>query len=74
MMKDTKEKVILVAVVDDGFRWLKRGGFVWPDGDRSLDDGGSARSTFVRNAVFLDGEWRDSEGWTMFLRGGAQGR
>merc|ERR1740124_969809 len=70
MLEAGKKKAIGVAVSDDGFRWDKRGVCLRPDEEEgSLDGGGCARSTVVRNAVFANGVWEESEGWTMFYEG-----
>jgi len=70
MLKETKEKLIGVAVSDDGFRWFKRGLCLQPSAD-SFDDGGCARCNVIRNAVFDEekGEWEETKGWTMFYEG-----
>lgn len=69
MLKATKEKAIGVAVSDDGFRWFKRGISLRPDAN-SMDNGGCARCSIMKKAVYTDdGEWKSENGWTMFYEG-----
>lgn len=70
MLKETKEKAIAVAVSDDGFRWLKRGVCVVPELE-GVDDGGCARCSVVRKAIYMEEEeeWKNGEGWLMLYEG-----
>mmetsp|Transcript_12177 Transcript_12177/g.22815 ORF Transcript_12177/g.22815 Transcript_12177/m.22815 type:complete len:458 (-) Transcript_12177:85-1458(-) len=69
MLKATKEKVIGVAVSDDGFRWFKRGISLKPDAD-GMDNGGCARCSVIRKAIYTDdGTWENDKGWYMFYEG-----
>jgi len=78
MLKETKEKAIGLAMSQDGFRWYKRGICLRSsssgeeaDESSSLDSGGCARSTIVRNASFDEKlqKWDLAEGWIMFYEG-----
>jgi predicted GH43/DUF377 family glycosyl hydrolase len=69
MLKSTKEKVIGVAVSEDGFKWFKRGVTIRPDAD-GFDDAGCARCSVVGKAIYTDEEvWEDADGWLMFYEG-----
>lgn len=72
MLKETKEKVIAVAISDDGFRWLKRGVCLTPGSEEgSLDGGGCARCNIFRKAIYKedDSTWSNGEGWIMLYEG-----
>lgn len=70
MTKGNKEKSIAFAESPDGFRWEKRPICIKPD-DGTMDAGGCARCTVVRNAAYdeMTGTWSDSPGYMMLYEG-----
>lgn len=70
MLKATKEKVIMVAVSDDGFKWNKRGVSVAPE-EGTLDAGGCARCNVIPKALYNEEKrsWKNDDGWIMLYEG-----
>lgn len=70
MLKASKQKVIGVAVSDDGFKWMHRGIAVRPEAEM-LDEDGCARCCVVQKAVHNQstGAWIYQDYWIMYYEG-----
>jgi len=73
MTKDTKEKCIVRAISEDGFRWFKTGVVLKPD-EEGFDSSGCARCCVVPNADYdkATGKWALTKGFTMYYDGGSK--
>lgn len=70
MTKKDKKKCIAYAVSGDGFRWTRKGICLKPDED-TMDAGGCARCSVIRDALFDQekGTWVEQNTWTMYYEG-----
>lgn len=73
MRKDTKEKCIVRAISEEGFRWIKTGIVLAPDED-GLDSAGCARACVLPNAKYNPETqtWKSTVGWTMYYDGASK--
>lgn len=69
MLKSSKDKVIGMAVSEDGFKWQKRRIAIRPDAD-GFDDAGCARCSVMRKASYTEeGKWENTNDWMMLYEG-----